>query len=346
MKPPLPLIALTCLLHGGYLSAQQAPKPKELVALHQYVGSWTSDVTNKPAVWDQSGTKYKTFNHAEMILDGWFLHHIEVNHIVGEPAKITKSLSLWTFDPNTKKYVAWPFQSTGNTGSSTGDWDPTTRTFTTSPVETPPNTIGKMSEQFPDARTIQGHLTFIEGGDKTLMDMVWTRSRQAEDAAKTTLEQWNKIGKPIQPLPVELQKLHPLIGEWDSDFINGPSVLSPKGGTTRGKVTAKWILDGRFLLGTSEVGNHRSIWVIGYDTTKKAFLNVRFTNAGQIDQSLGQWDDDTHSFVWKVVNEQPGIKRISTHRIIGKDAMQSHVLAEGKDGKVHQDLTIKSTRRR
>ena len=138
----------------------------------------------------------------------------------------------------------------------------------------------------------------------------------------------------------------PLIGEWDSDFINGPSVLSPKGSTSKGKVTAKWMLDGRFLLGTSEVGTHRSIWLMGYDTNKKAFLNVRFTNAGQIDHSIGQWDDDTHSFVWKVVNERPGITRTSTHRIIGKDAMQSHVLAEDKDGKVQMDLTIKSTRRK
>lgn len=106
------------------------------------------------------------------------------------------------------------------------------------------------------------------------------------------------------------------------------------------------MLDGRFLLGTSEVGTHRSIWLMGYDTNKKAFLNVRFTNAGQIDHSIGQWDDDTHSFVWKVVNERPGITRTSTHRIIGKDAMQSHVLAEDKDGKVQMDLTIKSTRRK
>lgn len=90
MKRLLASIALLSLFYVGNLSAQQAPtKPKEIEALSQYVGNWTSDVTNKPAVWDQNGTKFKTLNQAEMVLDGWFLHHIQVNHIDGEPDKAT-----------------------------------------------------------------------------------------------------------------------------------------------------------------------------------------------------------------------------------------------------------------
>lgn len=345
MKRLLALITLCTFIQIGHLSAQQASdKPKELEALHQYVGNWASDVTNKPAVWDQNGTKFKTVNHAEMILDGWFLHHIEVNHIVGDPDKVGKSLFVWTFDPSTKKYVAWPFQSMGNMAPSTGEWNPSTKTFALSPVEPPPNTTSKMTEQFLDANTIKGNLTFVERDGKTLMDMVWTRNRQPEDAAKATREQWEKIGTPIQPLPAEMRQLQPFIGEWDSDFINGPSVQSPKGSTSKGKMTAKWILDGRFLFGTTEVGTHRSIWLIGYDTTKRAYRNVRFTNAGQIDESAGQWYEDTRSFVWKVANERPGITRTSTTRFVGKDAIQAHILSEDSNGKVVQDLTIRSSR--
>ncbi len=176
------------------------------------------------------------------------------------------------------------------------------------------------------------------------MDMVWTRNRQPEGAAKATREQWEKIGTPIQPLPAEMKQLEPFIGEWDSDFINGRSVQSPKGSTSKGMMTAKWILDGRFLFGTTEVGTHRSVWVIGYDTPKKAYRYVRFTNAGQIDESVGQWNDDTRSFVWKVVNERPGTTRTSTTRFIGKDAIQAHILSEDNTGKVVQDLTIRSSR--
>ena len=65
MKRLLALFALFSLIHVGYLSAQQAPtKPKEIDILGQYLGNWTSEVTNKPAVWDKNGTKYKTLNHA------------------------------------------------------------------------------------------------------------------------------------------------------------------------------------------------------------------------------------------------------------------------------------------
>jgi hypothetical protein len=111
-------------------------------------------------------------------------------------------------------------------------------------------------------------------------------------------------------------------------------------------MTGKWILDGRFLFGTSEVGTHRSIWLIGYDTPKAAYRYVRFTNAGLIDESVGQWNEETRSFIWKVVNERPGITRTSTNQIIGQDTVLAHILAKDNTGKVHQDLKIKSTRRK
>lgn len=331
---------------GSVFAQPAATQPEQLEVLGQYVGHWTSEVTNKPSVWDPNGTRYLTVNQADLILDGWFLQNMEVNHIIDDPDKVTKSLFLWTYDPKSKKYVAWAFQSTGNIAASTGTWDATNKTFALNSVEPPPNTTGKMTEQFPDANTIQGNLTFIDGGGKTLMDMVWTRRRQPESDGLTTRDAWSKNGTPIEPLPDELQELEPLIGDWDAEFINGPSVRSPQGGTAKGKITAQWILDGRFLLGSTELEKHRSIWLIGYDTNKQAYRNVRFTNSGRVDESLGQWNEETRSLVWKVVNEQPGITRTSTNRFVGKDAMQAHILAEDKDGRVQQDLTIKSTRRK
>ena len=85
---------------------------------------------------------------------------------------------------------------------------------------------------------------------------------------------------------------------------------------------------------------------MGYDSSKSQFRIVRFSNAGQIDESVGQWNDESHSFVMKALNERPGITRTSTYRIVGNDALQSHILAKDKDGKVQMDLTIKSSRRK
>jgi hypothetical protein len=310
------------LAMSALASAQQPPtKPKELDNLSQYVGNWTSDVTNR-LLGNQNGTKLRTVNQAELILDGWFLQNIDVNRVVDNPEQVSKSLSLWTYDARSEKYITWVFHNTGEVAELKGQWNPTGKAFLLELSDPPPTTTGQMTEQFLDLGTISGGLKIIGNDGKTLMDMAWTRKRQAGVAGKPTREQWEEIGTPIQPL------------------------ASPQGSTAKGRMTAKWVLDGRFLLGTSEVGNHRSLWVIGYDTTKAAFRYVRFTNAGQIDDSIGQWNEETRSFAWKVVNERPGITRTSTNRIIGKDSVQAHIVAEDKAGEVQLDLTIKSTRRK
>ena len=45
--------------------------------------------------------------------NGRFLQHIEVNHVVGDPEKVTKALWFQTFDPQSEAFVMWFFQSTG-----------------------------------------------------------------------------------------------------------------------------------------------------------------------------------------------------------------------------------------
>jgi hypothetical protein len=338
-------IASVCLTPLAF-GQQPREKPKELEVLGRYVGDWTSDVTGKPAVWTPEEKKFRTINHAEFVLDGWFVQHIEVNHVVGDPEKVTKALWFQTFDPRSEAFVMWFFQSTGMIGKATGTWNQKNKSLLFTPTELSPNATGKHTEAFPNDRTITGSYLIIETDDRTLFDMVWTRKRQAGVAGKPTREQWAKIGTPIEPVPDQMKKLQPFIGEWDSEFIQRPSVVSPDGNTSKGTMTAKWILDGRFLFGTTEVGNHNSNWVMGYDTNKNAYRYIRFTNTGLIDESTGQWNEETRSFVWKLVNAPSGITRTSTNRIVGKDAIHAHILAEKKDDTVHMNLTIRTTRRK
>lgn len=93
-------------------------KPRELVRIGRYVGDWSTDVTSKPAEWTPREIKYRCANHAEMIFDGWFLQHLEVNQIVGAPEQVTKAIWFQTFDKTSKKYVTWWFQSSGMMGQS------------------------------------------------------------------------------------------------------------------------------------------------------------------------------------------------------------------------------------
>ena len=197
----LTLVAVSGL-GGSVLQAQdRTAKPKELDILRQYVGDWTSEVTSKPAVWTPKELKYRTSNHAEFVLDGRFLQHIEVNHVVGDPDKVTKSLFLWTYDPKSQEYVGWSFQSSGIMGKATGTWDAASKTFTNISSEPPPNTTSTFTESFPNESTINGNLVFTGDDGKTMFDMVWTRKRQAGLAGQPTQKRWAEIDTPIQPIP-------------------------------------------------------------------------------------------------------------------------------------------------
>lgn len=338
--------AVACLAVSASASAQPPKaKLKELATLETIVGDWTSEVTSKSAAWTPEEKKFRTSNHAEFVLDGWFLQHIEVNHVVGEPDKLTKAIWFSTFDPEAKEYVTWFFQSTGIMGKFTGQWNPATNSFTLTPKEPPPNTKGFYEERFPNKDLIEGKLIYKGDDGQTMFDMVWTRTRQKGLAPNSLREQWAKLGTPIESIPEDVKKLQPYVGEWDSEFIERPSLVSPKGNTMKGTMTAQWILDGRFLLFNSQVGNQESTSVVGYDTNKKAFRYIRFTNTGLIDDSTGQWNETNRSFVWTLVDGPEGITRTSTSRI-GTDDIHHNVLAKHKEGKVHMDLTIKSTRRK
>ena len=170
-----------CLLILSVTALAQQPreKPKELDVLGQYVGDWTSDVTSKPAVWTPEEKQFRTSNHAEFVLDGWFLQHIEVNHVVGDPEKVTKALMISTYDSPSVEYVTWFFQSSGVIGKWAGKWDAKGEALTLTDIDPPPNTTAKLTEAFPDDGTIYGTLSYTGNDGVTMFEMAWTRKRQA-----------------------------------------------------------------------------------------------------------------------------------------------------------------------
>lgn len=343
---------LTMLVVGVALfvenaSAQQPrEKPKELEAVGRYVGDWTTEVTSKPAEWTPHEIKYRCSNHAELILNGWFLQHIEVNHVVGETDQVTKAVWFQTFDATSKKYVTWWFQSSGLIGQSTGTWDSASQSFTLADVEPPPGTTNRFVERFRDAGTIDGSIIFTGNDGRKMFDMVWTRKRQAGLAGRPLSEQWAAIGTPIQPIPDEVKKLEIFVGTRDVEFIQRPSLTVPQGSTAKGTMSGRWILDGRFLLGETKLPNFQSQWVMGYDTNKQAFRYVLFGSNGRIDENIGQWNETERVFDWKQVNLPPELTRTSTTRRQDDGRMESHILVKTRDGQTQIDLTIKATPRK
>jgi hypothetical protein len=342
------LLATICSLGLSSPASAQQPreKPQELEVLRNYVGDWKSDVTSKPAVWTPEEVTYETSNHAEFVLDGWFLLHIELNHVVGDPDKLTKALMISTFDPQAGQYVTWFFQSSGIMNMSLGEWSAEQKTLTLTPVEPPEGTTGSFAETFPDDSLINGTLAYTGDDGRTLFEMAWTRTRQKAVAPNPLRDQWAAIGTPIQPIPPEVQKLDVFIGERDVEFIHRPSIVSPQGTTARGTTAGEWILDGRFLLGRTKLPNNESIWVMGYDTDRNAFRYVLFINNGRMEENIGQWNEAEHLFDWQLVNGPPGVTRTSITRRLDDDTVESRSVTKNGEGNVQMDLTIKSTRRK
>lgn len=189
-------------------------------------------------------------------------------------------------------------------------------------------------------------MSFTGTDGRKKFEMVWTRKRQAGLAGKPLAEQWPKLGPPIELIPDEVKNLEPFVGTKDVEFIHRPSVVSPQGSTTKTVTTGEWILDGRFVLARTGVGEKQSFFVSGYDTNKKAFRYVRFGFNGEVEENIGQWNAAARSFEWKGVGDANGLTRTSTSRVLGNGAMKSHILTRTPDGKVQMDLTIKSTPRK
>lgn len=346
MKPLTMIVCLVALSHGIAFGQPPREKPKELDAVGQYAGDWTTDVTSKPAEWTPHEIKYRCANHAELIFNGWFLQHIEVNHIVGEPDQVTKAIWFQTFDATSTKYVTWFFQSSGNISHSTGTWDAASQSFTHTEVEPPPGTTNGFVERFRDAGTIDGSIIFTGNDGRKMFDMVWTRKRQAGIAGKPLSERWAAIGTPIQPIPPEVKRLEAFVGQRDAEFITRPTAANPNGRTQKGTMSGQWILDGRCLLGESNVGTVQSKWVIGYDTNKQAYRYVRFTSLGQVEENIGQWNEAEKSFTWKGVGEPAGTTKTSTNRLLSDGAVESHIVTKNQAGQIQMDLTIKATPRK
>jgi hypothetical protein len=342
------LLAATCTpgLTSSASAQQPREKPKELEVLRHYVGDWTSEVTSRPAVWTPQEVKYQTSNHAQFVLDGWFLLHIEVNHVVGDPEKVTKALMISTFDPQADKYVTWFFQSSGIMNRSLGDWSPEQKTLTLIPVDPPPGTTARFAETFPNDDVINGTLAYTGNDGRTMVAMDWTRTRQKGLVPNPLREQWTRIGTPIQPVPPEVGKLEPFAGERDVEFFHRPSVVSPQGSTAQGTMKGEWILDGRFVLGRTKLPDFESMWVMGYDTNRKAYGYVLFGSNGRIEENVGHWNEAERVFEWEQVNGPAGLTRTSTTRRLDDESMELRRITKTQDGRVQMDLTIRSTRRK
>ena len=125
-------IVLSVLLCASSHAADDQQKPAsdipELEPLSQYAGNWEMELTIKNSEHPQ-GVKTTGTAVGEWIHGGRFLRQTwNVNAANGLPD--FNGSSIRTYDPRTRTYRTWSFDSAGDTAESQGEWDAKARTLT------------------------------------------------------------------------------------------------------------------------------------------------------------------------------------------------------------------------
>lgn len=346
VQTPARLILATALLLPIATQAQEsAEKPKELELLKRYVGNWKAEITRRYVDASAEDQRFQSSMKSEPVLGGWFVKGVKNSFYVESPEGTTKELVLATYDSEIERYVSWSFQSTGRITNWSGIWDPEIEVLHWYSRTEPPAKPIEAKTKFVDENSIQSECSNQTGTGKLFFEKT-IRTRKRGAVIDLTDQLWSKIETPIKPIPKEVKKLQPLVGQWDAEYTQLPSNAFPRGSETNGRITGKWILDGRFFLGRSKVQNYETMWVIGYDTDKKTYRYIRFDNRGEIEENVGEWNGDTRTFKWKVVNGKPGHSKRATVYIIGDETVQSRITSRDPDGDLLLDLRIRAKRKK
>ena len=108
------------------LKAWEPERPPELDKLNMLAGEWESTGEARiPGIEEvQKGTSKSS---ATWECDKYYL--VERTEHGMEDLDKMKSIGVWTYDPKSKKYLLWWFESTGETGSGTATYCESTKTW-------------------------------------------------------------------------------------------------------------------------------------------------------------------------------------------------------------------------
>lgn len=108
------------------LAEQEVPRPVELDRLDTFVGNWSGTSKIELACTDETIT-CKGTSSAKWDLDERFL--IERAQMDMGDLGTMEGISLWTWDPGSKKYRTWWFDSWGGASTGTATYDEATKTW-------------------------------------------------------------------------------------------------------------------------------------------------------------------------------------------------------------------------
>ena len=144
----------------------------------------------------------------------------------------------------------------------------------------------------------------------------------------------------------ELKAIDHYAGTWDVEMTSTGHPF------TKGKVTAKWILDGRYLQQTGElladdgspVMKHTSLMT--YDPTKKVYRSWIFLSDGTAGESDATWDEKRQIMTSVGRKDENGVFSTTTADFSQAGVEKWKMVIKDSTGKVVSEMSGKNSRKK
>jgi hypothetical protein len=152
-------------------------------------------------------------------------------------------------------------------------------------------------------------------------------------------------GGPSAKVP-ELKALDHYAGSWDVEITSKGQPF------TKGKVTARWMLDGRFLQQSGELQDKDGVTVfkytslMTYDPAKKVYRSWIFLSDGNAGESEGTWDANGRVMTSVGRKDANGVFSTTTADFSETGVEKWKIVVRDRTGKVVSEMSGKNTRRK
>ena len=114
-------------------AAESSERISEMKVLDRWVGSWTSNLVAKPSAWILGGMQRVETKKVDWILDYQFQQatiRSTGDHGMPFPMGDEESREIHRYDPKSKTYQKWTFNSKGESSFWSGSWNQKTKKMT------------------------------------------------------------------------------------------------------------------------------------------------------------------------------------------------------------------------
>lgn len=334
----LPSACLLLFVTCAASAQEQAAAPKNEV-LQRFVGVWDLKSTLKPSKWNPDGGEFTGKESTVWALKNRIIMIRDVSAPDGR-----KGLFISTHDAPRDAYPFWCFDSNGLMGTQWQlKWNAEANAAVGRSIDCPPAWTTGGRNHFPDANTNLVNFWMRDENGALLMETNGRKDRLPADREAAIVAAWKKHEPPAD-LPAELKVLDRMIGTWDIVSVRKPAIWSPNGDRTTGTITREWILNGRFVMGTSvNSDGSEGLALFSFDSETKTYRNWFFNSLGHQYAAQGQWNQATQTFSLTATRDDGKTTKTSI-RYASPDLESWNTRITDAAGKVYVDMDSTVTR--